>query len=174
MSEFKARPGGRFYLTCRTFYDIYDLKVPRYQVLDLTEEDSINFVGAFSRYYDRPINAKALIDELKRRRLSEFAKHPLLLTLTCILKSGVRPDLPHNAVALLRRAFDTLTFRWDEQKGVRRQAVLPLDGDDRISCTMHIAYHMRTLQVRSDYVENLARQFMSLINVRGVDPACWF
>src|SRR5580698_3188338 len=80
---------GRFYLTCRTYYEIYDLNVERYKLAEFTDDDSVHFVKAFAQHYDAVIDAEALVAEMKRRRLAEFAHHPLLLILTCILKTGV-------------------------------------------------------------------------------------
>jgi hypothetical protein len=59
-----------------------------------------------------------------------------MLALVCILKAGPMPSLPKNTVGLLRRAIDTLTFRWDESKGISREASVQLDGDERVRLLM--------------------------------------
>ena len=169
LADFRACGAGNFYLSCRTFYDVYDLKLAHYRLAEFSREDSLRFVRSFAAAYDCTIDADALLVQLEHRNLDEFARHPLMLTLVCMLKTTTHPELPQNALHLLKRAFDTLTFRWDEQKGVRREARTPLDGADRESCLLRIAYSMRGLVASQEEVERYTRQFLALIQRKNVD-----
>jgi hypothetical protein len=170
LTHFRSLKLGNFYLTCRSFYDVYDLKTDNYRLAAFTEEDSRNFIVAFGRCYGCDMDAGKLIDALRMRGLWDFATHPLMLTLICMLKTSTLPELPQNSLYLLKRAFDTLTFRWDEQKGVRRRSKIPVDGEDRVSCLMRIAYQMNGLIATQDQVEAYARYFLKLLQRTSIDP----
>jgi hypothetical protein len=116
------------------------------------------------------MDAGKLLDALRARGLWDFATHPLMLTLICMLKTSTLPELPQNSLYLLKRAFDTLTFRWDEQKGVRRRSTIPVDGEDRVSCLMRIAHQMAGLIAAQDQVEAYARYFLKLLQRPNIDP----
>jgi hypothetical protein len=171
LALFRSLEVGCFYLTCRSFYDVYDLKVDHYKLAAFTNEDSYNFATAFAKCYGCTINARELLDTLKQRGLDDFATHPLMLTLICMLKTSTLPELPQNSLHLLKRAFDTLTFRWDEQKGVHRRSRIPVDGEDRVGCLMRIAYQMNGLIATQGQVEAFTRQFLKLLQRKvSVDP----
>lgn len=168
---FRSLSLGCFYLTCRTFYDVYDLKVDHYRLAAFSDEDSFQFVSAFANCYDCKIDARELLNSLQRRGLHDFATHPLMLTLICMLKTSTLPELPQNSLHLLKRAFDTLTFRWDEQKGVNRRSRIPVDGEDRVGCLMRIAYQMNGLIAAQEQVEAYTRYFLKLLQRKiSVDP----
>jgi hypothetical protein len=40
---FRSLSHGNFYLTCRSFYEVYDLKVDHYRLATFTDEDSYRF-----------------------------------------------------------------------------------------------------------------------------------
>ena len=160
---FRSLSVGNFYLTCRSFYDVYDLKADHYRLATFTDEDSFRFVTAFARCYACKIDARQLLNSLQKRGLNDFATHPLMLTLICMLKTSTLPELPQNSLHLLKRAFDTLTFRWDEQKGVIRRSRIPIDGEDRVGCLMRIAYQMNGLIAAQEQVEAYTRYFLKLL-----------
>jgi hypothetical protein len=139
---------GSFYLTCRSHYHAYDLKCQHLELGPFDRLDAERFIDAYSEAYGFEINAKALLKELDDHRLGEFAIHPLMLTMVCILKSGPSQEIPRRAIGLLRRAIDTLTFRWDEAKRVHRSSAIPLDGEERVRCLMRIAFDMNSPQER--------------------------
>ncbi len=170
LALFRSLDVGNYYLTCRTFYDVYDLKVSHYRLSPFSFEDSFNFIAAFARCYDCKIDADKLLKTLENRGLWDFATHPLMLTLICMLKTSTLPELPHNSLHLLKRAFDTLTFRWDEQKGIHRKSQLAVDGEDRVSCLMRIAYQMHGLIATQEQVENFTRYFLKLLQRKNIDP----
>ena len=171
LAQFRSLGIGNFCLTCRTFYDVYELKVSHYRLSAFSYDDSFKFVSAFADCYGCDIDAKRLLETLKSRGLWDFATHPLMLTLICMLKTSTLPELPQNSLHLLKRAFDTLTFRWDEQKGVRRKSRLAVDGEDRVSCLMRIAYQMNGLISTQEQVEAYARYFLKLLQRKiHIDP----
>lgn len=167
--EFKALGIGNFYLTCRSFYNVYELKAVHCYVEPFRRSDTLNFMSAFSRIYGAKLNPSMLLDELEKHGFSDFAAHPLMLTLVCILKTGANPEIPRRAIGLVRRAIDTLTLRWDEQKGIHRTSDIALDGEERVRCLMRIAFGMRDLQVSSQEVEAYAKDHLRLVQVKGID-----
>lgn len=140
LQEFSSLKRGNFYLTCRLYYTIIDLHVPIYYLEPFGEREALSFVNAFLREYGAEYDASQLVAELHERGFADFLSSPLMLALVCILKTGPLPRLPQNSIGLIRRALDTLTFRWDEQKGIARAGEMPLDGEERIRCLMRIAF----------------------------------
>jgi hypothetical protein len=160
---------GNFYLTCRSFYRVYELKSEQCHIAPFTDVDAKHFIKAFSNIYGSKLAPDSLMAELTDHGFSDFAKHPLMLTLVCILKSSANSEIPRRAIGLIRRALDTLTLRWDEQKGVHRVAEVPVDGEERIRCLMRIAYGMVGLQDSEENVQELAREHLRLSQIKGVD-----
>ena len=170
LMEFKALGVGRFFLTCRTFYDVYDLNtVSNFWLNEFSAEDARKFVAAFGLSYEVAMDADELIRQLEARDLQEFVRHPLMLTLVCILKTGPLPELPRRSLDLLGRAFDTLTLRWDQQRGIHRHAQVPLDGSDRVKILMRVAFRMRVLIVSQESLESFVNQYLKLIQRRHID-----
>lgn len=169
--RFKSLKLGQFFLTCRTFYEVFDIKVFQYELDAFSTEDAVCFVDAFAEIYDVKLNAREMISELERRGFSDFISHPLMLTLVCILRTGPSPEIPRRAIGLIRRAIETLTFRWDEAKHVSRTSQLPLDGEERVRCLMSIAFAMETLQASEDEIERAVRRHLELIQLTKVNPS---
>jgi hypothetical protein len=91
LTKFEALTLGHFFLTCRAYYDVYDLKTRIVSIAPFNEADQLAFARSFLRLYGADLNAEAMIGELKARRMHEFLAHPLLLALVCIVKSN--PDI---------------------------------------------------------------------------------
>src|ERR1017187_2688656 len=169
LMEYRATGSGNFFLTCRTFYDVYDLKVANYWLSPFRREDVLRFVESFSQCYEVSIDPVSLVEQLEHRDLWECPRHPLMLTLICILKTGPLPELPHRSIDLLARAFDTLTFRWDQQRGIHRKPSVPLDSYDHIKILMRVAFKMRSLIVSRESIETFVRQYLALIQKPHID-----
>ena len=170
LADFRSADLGNFYLTCRTFYDIYDLKVSNYQLSEFDRNDVVNFINSFARSYCVEIDADSLVKHLEGRGFWMFASHPLMLTLICILKTGPLPELPNRSIDLLGRAFETLTLRWDQQRGIHRQsAIPPIDGYDRIRILKRVAFKMRSLIVSRESMEIHVGEYLRLIRRPKVD-----
>lgn len=169
LRDFHTLGCGHFFLTCRTHYDVIDLNVDYFGLMPFKYADSRGLITAFANAYGVEIEPDALLRELEEHGFQDFASHPLLLVLVCILKSSPAPLLPRRAIGLIRRAIDTLTLRWDEAKGVYRTSRIPLDGEERVRCLMRIAYHMKRLEGRTEEVERYANDYLRLVQMRGFD-----
>lgn len=169
LREFAALGLGNFYLTSRSFYDVIDIVAPRAEIAPFSRGDAESFIEAFANAYGLKTDAVTLLEELDTHGFSGFAAHPLMLALVCILKSGPMPSLPRTAIGLIRRAIDTLTFRWDEAKGVYRESRLALDGEDRIRCMMRVAFGMRGLIEPEQVVLDLAADYLRLLQ-KNLNP----
>ncbi len=169
LTLFSSLGAGAFYLTCRTHYDLFDLKCRHLGLGQFTRTDACRFIDAYSKAYGNKVDGSALVGELERHHLEEFAAHPLMLTLVCILKSGPSMDVPRRAIGLLRRAIDTLAFRWDEAKGIHRQSKIPLDGEERIRVLMRIAFDMNKPQESWEVVQKSATAHLRLLQAKNVN-----
>jgi len=168
---FAAHNVGSFILTCRSFYVAAEVQAQHLEVTPFSNDDSSRFIVAFARAYGAAIDAGALLADLYSRGLADFATHPLLLAMVCILKAGPMPELPRSTVELMRRAVDTLTFRWDEARGIYRDSRLKFDGHDRLRCLVAIAFQMKKLIVRASVVERIAGNYLKLMHRTDIDPA---
>lgn len=169
LRQFAALDVGNFYLTCRSYYSTDEVQASRLEIAPFTREDSSKFVAAFSRAYGADLDVAKLLVELTERGFSDFAEHPLMLALVCILKSGPMPSLPRTAIGLIRRAISTLTFRWDEAKGIYRRSRLEIDGEDRVRCMMRIAYEMRELVAPDQSVRSTVRDYLKILQKPNID-----
>lgn len=167
---FQSLKVGQFFLTCRTFYEVSDLKCSQYTLDSFSHYDAVRFVEAFGEIYEVKINARTMIADLEKRGFGDFISHPLMLTLVCILQTGPNAEIPRRAIGLIRRAIETLTFRWDEGKNVSRTSQLPLDGEERVRCLMRIAFTMKTLQSSDVHVDSAVREHLALIQLTKVNP----
>jgi hypothetical protein len=170
LRNFSALAIGSFYLTCRLYYEIVDLKAPHFDIGGFSRRDALSFVEAFLRIYGEVFQAHALIDELEGKGFADFLESPLLLTLICILKTGPLPSLPRNTIGVIRRAIDTLTLRWDESKGIAREGAIPVDGEERIRCLMQIAYHMEQPIGPESGAFYFTEQYLSKLQRGHIDP----
>lgn len=171
LRDFTALERGSFLLTCRSFYHVDDVKAQHLEIAPFTRGDSRGFITAFSRCYGVLIDADALLAELDRHHFEDFASHPLMLAMICILKSGPMPELPRTPLRLIQRAINTLTLRWDDAKGVQRHTRLPVDGEDRVRCMMTVAFAMRDLVDSAALVERAAAVFLKLLHRDQISPS---
>jgi hypothetical protein len=169
LMRFRALETGRFFLTCRSFYDIYDLKAIRCRLGAFSTDHAHQFIKSFSKAYGVQIDDQELLAELVEHGLKEFSSHPLMLALVCILKTGPNQSIPRRAIGLIRRAIDTLTFRWDEAKYIKRMSQVPLDGEERVRCLMRVAFDMKSLQCPWAAVEKSIAKHLDLLQLTGID-----
>jgi hypothetical protein len=169
LGEFATLDVGGFYLTCRSHYSVDDIQAAHWHIAPFTSDDAARFIAAFAVAYGSVIDPRDLLTDLRRRGFDDFVGHPLLLALVCILKSGPLPDLPRTTIGLVRRALDTLTFRWDESKKVHRESRYDLDGDDRVRCLARIAFAMKTLVEPGDVVLGATRTHLRLLQRSDVN-----
>jgi hypothetical protein len=58
---FSALDIGSFYLTCRSHYDVYDLKCPHLELAPFTRIDAQKFIAAYSKANGAELDANALL-----------------------------------------------------------------------------------------------------------------
>jgi hypothetical protein len=151
------------------YYEIFDLKALHCDVAEFSREDALGYLKSFSAAYGAAIEPTALLDELVDRRFGTFASHPLLLALICILKTGNMPQLPSDSIGLMRRVLDTLTFKWDQDKGLQRHSMCRLDGVERERCLMRIAFRLKSQIASETSVLSVAREHLKLIHRSEID-----
>lgn len=169
--RFQALRAGKFYLTCREYYQVSQLAAPEVRLEAFTRDDQVRFVGvflsAFSAIRDDP---EVVVSQLEQRGFAEFLSHPLLLTLACIVRTSSTSVQPRSALRLLERALEVLCLQWDEQKSIDRQRTTPLDGHDRVRILKHVAYRARSPFVKRQRAEEIVRRQLTLLAMDRVDP----
>lgn len=169
LMRFSVCESGNFFLTCRSWYEIYELKAPRYRIQPFSHEQAYQFILNFSKIYRVGVNPGKLLTELNERGFSSFIGHPLLLTLVCLLKDRANTALPTNSIGLLKRALETLAFRWDLAKGIERSSRSNIDGSERIACLMRVAYAQRHPHYSEQTLFSIVRQHLEFLHRRDVD-----
>lgn len=167
--KYQALQVGNFLLSCREYYQVFQLAAREVRIDGFTLEDKYRFVRAFLAAYGSKLDPKEVVDDFEARGFSEFLSHPLLLALACILKTSRASIQSESATRLLERALDVLCYRWDEQKGIDRPAETPLDGKDRIQVLKRIAYVAKSPHVLKSRAEELARKQLDLLTYDRVD-----
>jgi hypothetical protein len=169
--QYQARRAGKFYLTCREYYQISQLSAPEVRLEAFTRDDQVRFVRAFlSTFGVIRQDAGVVVTQLEERGFAEFLSHPLLLTLACIVKTSSTSAQPRSGLRLLQRALDVLCFQWDEQKNIDRQSSTPLDGRDRVTILKNIAFTAKSPYVLRHRAEETARKQLALSGMDKVDP----
>src|ERR1035438_8526689 len=59
---FASSESGHFYLTCRTFYDVFELKAQQCELAPFSRSDAALFIAAFSNASGFEIPAEPLLD----------------------------------------------------------------------------------------------------------------
>jgi hypothetical protein len=169
--KFQALRAGKFYLTCRDYYQVSGIKAPEVHLDAFTRDDQLRFVQvfltAFGVFRDDP---EVVVSQLEERGFKEFLSHPLLLTLACIVRTGSTNAQPRSALRLIERALEVLCFQWDEQKQIGRQRSTPLDGNDRMRILKHVAYRSKSPFVKGYRAEEIAKRQLVLLALDRVDP----
>lgn len=168
--KFQAGQAGRFYLTCREYYQVGTLNAPEVRLDRFTRDDQIRFVKVFlSNFGIMRDDPETVVSQLEGRGFKEFLSHPLLLTLACIVRTSSTSIQPRSALRLLDRALDVLCLKWDEHKQLDRTRTTPLDGPDRIRLLKHIAYRTTSPFVQQQRAEDIARTQLNLIGWERVE-----
>lgn len=167
--SFQGQRAGKFYLTCRDYYEVSCVNASEVRIDAFSREDQIRFVGVFLTAYGCPHDPTAVVDELERRGFDEFLEHPLLLTLACIVKTSAMTAQPRSGLRLLQKALNVLCYQWDEQKKISRESCTPLEGEDRISILENIAYRSASPFVKQERAEEIARKQLALMRFDRID-----
>ena len=167
--SYQGQRAGKFYLTCRDYYEVSQLSAPGARIDAFSREDQIAFVGVFMKAYGCPHDPVAVVEELKRRGFDEFLEHPLLLTLACIVKTSPMTAQPRSGLRLLQKALSVLCYQWDEQKKINRESSTLLEGEDRIRILANIAYRSASPFVKQERAEEIARKQLALMRFDRFD-----
>jgi hypothetical protein len=168
--QYQGQRVGKFYLTCREYYEVAQLNAPEVRIDVFSREDQIRFVNVFLTAYGCPHNPVSVVEELERRGFEEFLSHPLLLTLACIVRTSAMTAQPRSSLRLIQRALNVLCYQWDEQKHISRQPSTPLEGQDRINILMNIAYRSVSPMVKQERAEEITRKQLALMRFDRIDP----
>lgn len=169
--QFSAAQVGRYILTCRDHYEIVGLSASQVQIECFDKQDKYKFVKAFLSAFESSLDPIKMVNELEDRELSDFLSHPLLLALACIVKCGNSSEQPRSAIRLLERALMTLQYLWDMNKGIDRERLTKLDGNDRMDIIKRIAYASRSPYMQGTRAESIARKALDKMQVAKADPA---
>lgn len=140
LEKFAIRKRGNYVLTCRDYYEIFDLKVPRLRIHEFDEKDQTKFASAFLRACGSSADPVRAVRDLHERGLSDLIRHPLLLTLATIVKSETPDFQPQNAASLIDAAINTLALRWDKSKGLSREPATPLSSTNHLKFLKRLAF----------------------------------
>jgi hypothetical protein len=169
--KFQAGRAGKFYLTCREYYQVAPLNAPEVRLDCFTRDDQIRFVKVFlSKFAIMRDDPETVVSQLEVRGFKEFLSHPLLLTLACIVRTSSTSLQPRSALRLLERAFDVLCLKWDEHKQVDRTSTTLLDGSDRVRLLKHIAYRTSSPFVQQQKAEDIAKRQLMRLGWEKVEP----
>lgn len=161
---------GRFILTCRSHYDVIDLKARYLFVQPFSKTEATKYITSFCAAYGANIDVSAFSDELSERGFDDFLSSPLMLTLACIMKTSPTQTLPRHTLGLVRKALDVLTFRWDESRGVAREATENIDGEDRIKCLKRVAFQFSNPYGSEEVAISATREQLKLLQRRDISP----
>ena len=160
---------GKFYVTCRDYYHVFDVAAPEARIDGFTLEDQYRYVKTFLAAFGSTLDAVEVVDEFHARGFEDFLSHPLLLALACIVKTSAASVQSRSVIRLVERAIDVLTYRWDEEKGVDRRPRTPLDGRDRIQILKRIAYKTKSRHVTESRALATAKEQLDLLQFDRVD-----
>jgi hypothetical protein len=169
--KFQSGRAGKFYLTCREYYQVADLNAPEVRLDCFSRDEQIRFVKVFlSKFAIMRDDPETVVSQLEGRGFSGFLSHPLLLTLACIVRTSSTSVQPRSALRLLDRALDVLCVHWDEHKHVDRASTTPLDANDRVRLLKHIAYKNTSPFVPQQRAEDIAKRQLMLLGWEKVEP----
>ena len=169
--KFQAGRAGKFYLTCREYYQIAPLNAPEVRLDCFTRDDQIRFIKVFlSKFAIMRDDPETVVSQLEGRGFKGFLSHPLLLTLACIVRTSSTSVQPRSALRLLERALEVLCFQWDEHKHVDRTSTTPLDGSDRVRLLKHIAYRTTLPFVQQQRAEEITKRQLMRLGWEKVEP----
>lgn len=170
--QFQASRAGKFYLTCREYYQVSELNIPEVRLDRFTRDDQVRFVRVFFSAFAvfREEDPEVVIGQLEERGFSQFLSHPLLLTLACIVRTSSTSAQPRSGLRLLQRALEVLSFQWDEQKNIDRQPSTRLDGHDRLTILKSIALITTSPHVLRQRAEEITRKQLGLLGMDKEDP----
>jgi hypothetical protein len=168
--KYQATGIGYFFLTCREYYAVYQLSAPEIKLGGFNLKDQYNFVAAFLKAFESPLDPKEVVNYLQEYGFSDLLSHPLMLTLACIVQTSTQHVNPRSALKLLSRALTVLSYRWDEQKGIKREEAVTIDGEDRLQILRKIAHGAKSAFVQDLRAITTTRQELIRLAHDNADP----
>lgn len=168
--KFSAQNSGVYYLTCRDYYEIYEIKARRLRIDEFSDDDQIRFICAFLRASGSSLDGEQIIRELQNRGIGDLIRHPLLLTLAAITASSPSNLRVRNVVSLIESALSTLSLRWDQAKGLTREPTTPLDGTARTKLLKRLAYTLELEPVAEHRAVNIVAKQLERMRWENVEP----
>jgi hypothetical protein len=169
--KYQAHRAGKFYLTCREYYQIPPLNAPEVRLDRFTRDDQIRFVRVFlSKFAIMVDDPETVVSQLEARGFREFLSHPLLLSLACLVRTSSTSLQPRSALRLLERALEVLRLEWDEHKQVDRTSTTRLDGGDRLRLLKQIEYRTGSPFVQRQRAEDIAKRQLMRLGWEKVEP----
>jgi hypothetical protein len=165
--KFSATDVGPAYITCRDYYQVYELPSLQVRLDAFSLEDQYSYVTAFLKMYGSKLDSTKVVNELRARRFDDFLAHPLLLALACIVQTSAATITSRSVIKLIAHAIDVLTFRWDESKGVTREALL--DGRDRMKLLRKLAFSFDSPRAPDKRVLPIAQRQLDLLRYDKLD-----
>ena len=161
---------GHFYVTCREYYQVFEIAAPEVRIDGFSLEDQYRYVGTFLGAFGSNLDPIAVVNDFHSRGFEDFLSHPLLLALACIVKTSAMTIQTRSVIRLLERSIEVLTYRWDEEKGIDREKKTPLDGRDRIQILKRIAFKMKSRHIPDGRALTVAKEQLDLLQFDKVDP----
>jgi hypothetical protein len=168
--RYQALGLGNFYLTCRDYYQVFNVVAPEVRIDRFTKQDKLAFVSAFLSSFKPELDPIVVINDLESCGFEELLSHPLLLTLACIAKTSRSRIQARSAIKLLDRAVEVLCYLWDDKKGIDRDGDTPLDGKDRLKIIRKIAYIAQSPRISRQRAEGAAAKQLELLLFERTDP----
>jgi hypothetical protein len=171
LSHLERQGLGRFILTCRSHYEVIDLRARYLYVQPFSEQEAVEYIRAFCRTYGATFDPVEFARDLIDRGFADFLSNPLMLTLACILRTSRAQALPRHTLSLVRRALNVLTYEWDESKDVAREAAEPVEGEERIRCLKRIAFAFEKPTGSEEVALRETREQLRLMQYSKVNPS---
>jgi len=168
--KYQAAGLGYFFLTCREYYAVHQLSAPEIRLGGFNLKDRYSFVTAFLKAFDSPLNPDEVVNYFQEYGFSDLLSHPLMLTLACIVQTSTQNVNPRSALKLLSRALTVLSYRWDEQKGIKREEAVTIDGEDRLQILRKIAHGAKSAFVQDLRAITTTRQELIRLAYDNADP----
>jgi len=169
--KFNSLDIGKFCLTCRIHYDIITLPARQFWIRKFSAKNAIDFCKKFFEAYEVSVDATKMIRNLRALGLDSFTEHPLMLTLVCIIHTSTKKTIPKNTIRLISEAIRTLTYRWDEHKGVDRECKTILDGEERTRCLSMIAFNAQSFVLENHEIQTIINKYLFKQQIQKVDAS---
>ena len=147
------------------------LPAKQYWIRKFSAKNAIDFCKKFFEAYEVIVDATKMIRNLRALGLGSFTEHPLMLTLVCIIHTSTKKTMPKNTLRLISEAIRTLTYRWDEHKGVDRECKTILDGEERIRCLSMIAFDAKSFVLENHEIYSIIHKYLFLQQIQKVDAS---